>query len=128
MANLAFKQKWFYPVHGASDVVAADFDQEGDEDLAIIAHFPDFEQKNDENFVYFRNDGNFKLTPMKFSKPLNGRLLTLAKMDVDKDGDIDLLVGNYLDFLTNPSNDLVEQWGKEKNNWWILENTTKKKK
>jgi len=127
-ANLAFKQKWFYPVHGASDVVAADFDQDGDEDLAIIAHFPDFEQKNDENFVYFRNDGNFKLTPMKFSKPLNGGLLTLAKMDVDKDGDIDLLVGNYLDFLTNPSNDLVEQWGEEKNNWWILENTTKKKK
>lgn len=119
-----FEQRWFYPMHGASAVTAADFDLDGDLDVAALAHFPDFRQKNTENFLFFQNDGAGHFKPMCLPTPLNGRLLALEKLDVDGDGDEDLLIGSYLDQLTKPGIDTYAQWQKEARDCWLLENQT----
>ena len=38
-----FKEAWFYPMEGAYDARAADFDGDGDLDITAIAYFPDFQ-------------------------------------------------------------------------------------
>ena len=54
----SFTEKYFYPINGASKVVSEDFDKDGDLDFAVISIFP--EEKNQEGFLYFQNQGNFK--------------------------------------------------------------------
>lgn len=121
-----FKQVWFYPMYGASKVIASDFDKDGQIDLAVIAHFPDFTRDNVENFMFFKgNKSAYSFTPMQFPKPLNGRLLTMDKMDIDGDGDEDLLIGNFIDMLTNAGH-WYEKWTKQPKDGWILENRTQK--
>ena len=120
-----FKQVYFYPMYGASKVLAADFDKDGSIDLAVIAHFPNFSHENVENFMLFKGDKNkYYFKPLQFSKPLNGRLLTMDKMDIDGDGDEDLLIGNFIDMLTE-AGDWYKKWIKEPQSWWILENKTR---
>ncbi len=121
-----FKLAWFYPVYGVSNVVIADFDSDGKKDMAVISHFPDFKNKNFENFLFFKNMGKTSFKPFIFPKPINGRLLTIEKMDVDSDGDLDILVGNYLDNLTDPGGSIYHNWSKEKRDMWILENNSPK--
>lgn len=119
-----FEQQWFYPIYGASEVVSNDFDNDGDEDLVVISHFPHFQKNPDENLVYFKNEGNGKLTPFTLPKPLNGRLLALSEMDVDADGDSDLLIGNHIDFLGETNGEIIKKWQSSPTDWWILENKT----
>lgn len=123
--NGQFSERWFYPMHGASGVAAADFDLDGDLDLVAIAHFPDFKQKAPENLLYFENKGAGQLVPHSLPNPLNGRLLTLETADIDQDGDIDLFIGNYLDQLTPSGADRYAQWKAEGRDGWWLENTTR---
>lgn len=54
-----FEEKWFYPMHGATKAMAADFDQDGDLDVSAIAFFPNFTNAYEEGFIYFENTGNF---------------------------------------------------------------------
>jgi FG-GAP-like repeat len=117
-----FKQVSFYPIYGASKVITSDFDKDGNLDLAVIAHFPDFTNKNPENFVFFKGDKSYySFKPFQFPKPINGRLLTMDKMDMDGDGDEDLLIGNFIDLLTD-AGDWYKNWTKQPYDWWVLEN------
>jgi FG-GAP-like repeat len=121
-----FTQNWFYPMYGASNLVIDDFDQDGKMDFAAISHFPDFKIVNYEDFIYFRNQGKNSFKPYKFKNPLNGRLLTMDKMDVDHDGDQDIIIGNYTDLLTDPGVKNYLKWHAEKSQAWVLTNNFKK--
>jgi hypothetical protein len=59
-----FEQAYFYPVNGCTKAIAADFDNDGDMDLASIAFFADFKNKPEEKFLYFEQDGPFHFCPM----------------------------------------------------------------
>jgi len=50
--NWNFKESWFYPLNGAFKCVAADFDGDGDLDIAAISFFPDYDKSPEESFVY----------------------------------------------------------------------------
>ena len=121
-----FKQNWFYPMYGASNLVIDDFDQDGKIDYAAISHFPDYGKTNYEDFIYFKNQGNNAFKPYKFKNPLTGRLLTMDKMDVDHDGDQDIIIGNYSDLLTDPGVKNYMKWHAEKSQAWVLTNNFKK--
>jgi hypothetical protein len=90
--DLTFEHAYFYPMYGAFGGQAADFDNDGDIDIAAISFFPDFGSEQRESFALLLNDG------MEFSAyssdALNtGRWITMTAGDVDGDDDIDVVLG-----------------------------------
>ena len=119
-----FEETYFYPMDGASKVETADFDLDGDFDLAVISFFPDFTKPELESFVFLENQGNGKFEPKSFPDAAGGSWLVMERGDIDKDGDEDLLLGSFTLRVT-PTPDTIQELFKA-NNWkvLILENTT----
>lgn len=92
-----FAQKWFYPINGATRVLAEDFDLDGDMDFAVSSFFPDFDNCPEEGFVYLenKNSANYSFEPQVTQKAKDGNWLVMDKGDFDKDGDIDLILGSF---------------------------------
>jgi hypothetical protein len=106
-----FQESLFYPMHGTSMAKAADFDNDGDLDIAAISFFPDFQKHPEQGFIYLENDrGTFKAytTPLAAAS----RWLTMEIADFDDDGDVDLILGS-LTFPNGVPVDLFQSW-KEK--------------
>lgn len=90
-----FKQEYFFPIDGCYKAMARDFDNDGDLDLATISFFADYAHQPEEGFVYLRNNGNLKFEPFTIPETRLGRWLTMDAGDVDGDGKIDLVLGNF---------------------------------
>ncbi|MDX2071488.1 MAG: VCBS repeat-containing protein [Haliscomenobacter sp.] len=88
-----FVEKKFLPMHGAGKVLAEDFDQDGNLDLACTSYFPDYAQKPLGGFVVFRNQGNLKFKAQAFPLGDKANWLLMDKGDVDQDGDCDIILG-----------------------------------
>ncbi|WP_266368180.1 FG-GAP repeat domain-containing protein [Tellurirhabdus rosea] len=119
-----FRPGWFYPLHGATQALARDFDGDGDVDVAAIAYFPDFGRKPGESFVFLENAGKLRFRPRTFSAADRGRWLTMAAADVDRDGDTDLLLGSFFMSVTPTPPDRIEQW-RRLPGAWLLENRSR---
>jgi len=90
-----FTQKYFYPLNGCYKAIARDFDKDGDLDLATISYFADFEHQPEEGFVYLENKGNYNFIANSASIIQEGRWLTMDAGDYNKDGYLDLILGNF---------------------------------
>jgi FG-GAP-like repeat len=103
-----FNESWFYPMHGASQALAHDFDQDGDLDIGAISFFPDFTKKLDRSFIYFENNGGVFEA---FTTPLasHGRWLLMETADLDGDSDEDILL-SALDFNNGVPGAIVDEW------------------
>ncbi|OMP81085.1 VCBS repeat-containing protein [[Flexibacter] sp. ATCC 35208] len=90
------KPDFFYHINGCTKVIAADFDQDGDIDLATIAFFADLKNNPSEKFVYLEQKKSLVFEPHSVTGLVNqGRWICMAAGDYDKDGDIDLVLGSY---------------------------------
>ncbi len=102
------KESFFFPINGCFKVVARDFDQDGDVDLAAISFFADLKNRPEEGFVYLENKGKLNFEASTFSQVLQGHWLTLDTDDLDGEGDLDIVLGNM---SVGPLNISI------KNNW-----------
>lgn len=116
-----FKEIFFYPLHGAYNAIAADFDEDGDLDIAAISFFPDFKNTPEEGFIYLENKGNWKMEAATFDGVEKGRWIVMDAGDLDEDGDLDLILGS-LAFEVIPKMGLVDKWVKNGLPYILLEN------
>lgn len=115
-----FKEMAFLPMHGASQVLARDFDRDGDVDMAAISFFPQFDHP-EEGFIYFENNGN-DFIPQTTSLAASGRWLVMESLDYDNDGDLDLILG-ALDFNNGVPLPLITSWKQKRTALLVLRNT-----
>jgi hypothetical protein len=90
-----FTQKFFFPINGCYKAIARDYDGDGDLDIATISFFADYARQPEESFVYLKNTGDFKFQPYSIQSAGIGRWLTMDAGDLDGDGKIDLILGNF---------------------------------
>lgn len=93
--NWNFKQSYFYPINGCTKAVAADFDGDGDLDIATIAFFADMQHKPAEEFIYFEQDKPMSFKPHAVPVSKYGRWMTMDVADINNDGKPDIILGNY---------------------------------
>ena len=91
--DLRFEEAYFYPFYGAFIARAADFDNDGDADIAAISYFPDFSAALRESFVYLENQGGLAFTASTSRELARGRWMTMDAGDLDGDGDVDVVLG-----------------------------------
>jgi len=118
-----FEESYFFPLNGAYKALPADFDNDGDMDIAAISWFPDY--RTSESFVYLENQGDGRFTPWSFPECNAGRWLTMDAGDLDGDGDEDIVLGSFVQGPTTiPIPEAISnRWTTRPQAILVLENT-----
>lgn len=90
-----FNQKYFFPMHGCYKALARDFDGDGDLDIAAISFFADYKNHPEESFIYLENKGGVSFEPNSIPGTNVGRWLTMDAGDINGDGKMDIVLGNF---------------------------------
>lgn len=93
--NLQFSPFVFIPYPSILHSELADFDLDGDIDIASTAFFSHNMKQRFPAFIYFENAG-IKFVPATFPQSNFGKWMTIEKADIDRDGDQDLFIGSFL--------------------------------
>lgn len=94
-----FEEAWFYHLDGAYGAEAHDFDGDGDIDLAAIAYFVPPAKRAFRSFVYLEQTAPLEFKSESFAKSKDQFYICMTKGDIDDDGDMDLLLGNFSGYL-----------------------------
>lgn len=95
--NDKYEKAWFYPVNGAYDAKARDFNNNGYLDIAVISFFGDYFNRPEEGFLLFQNNGNGELSFSPYHHPSasSGRWIAMDTADWTGNGSDDILLVNY---------------------------------
>ena len=119
-----FEQSYFYPVNGCTKAIAADFDGDGDLDIATSAFFADMKNNPAEGFIYFEQDKAMSFKPHAIPVSKYGRWFSMDVADVNHDGKPDILLGNFSHGMLIQQN-FKPTW-KDKLPFIVLQNNNKK--
>lgn len=124
-----FEEAYFYPMYGAFNAKARDFDQDGDLDIAAIAFFPDYSAEEPESFVFLENhaseNGRFpSFSPKSFPDAARGHWLILETGDLNQDGRTDIFLGAFAFSTTPVPTAYKKRWRDENIHALILWNET----
>ena len=125
--NNQFEEKYFYPMNGATRVVAKDFDQDGDVDFGLLSTFPDYENPKESPFVYLenKNAADFTFDDSSLEESNYARWLLMDAGDVDGDGDEDIILSSFSYAFTPVPEEKTNFWREKGIDLLILENKTK---
>ncbi|RYG02647.1 MAG: VCBS repeat-containing protein, partial [Chitinophagaceae bacterium] len=101
-----FTEKYFYPMNGCTKAIVKDFDMDGKPEIAAIAFFADLRENDPRTFLYFREESVMNFKPVEIPIAEHGRWICMDANDIDGDGDIDIVLGNYSKGFIN-QNDAV---------------------
>ena len=125
--DLRFEEAYFYPMYGAFIARAADFDADGDLDIAAISFYPDFTDPRRESFAYLENQGSqgrLEFLPSTSEEFNDGRWMTMDIGDVDGDADVDVVLGgSYLEIGLFGNPELYDELVESGESVLILKNT-----
>ena len=107
---------------GARRIVSADWDRDGDLDLAAIGYSNQPEALANESLVFLLNDGAMNFSAHTIEAAADAHWSDLAAGDLDKDGDTDLVL-----VASHPGNDrvpvdILKRWMEKKTGMLILRN------
>ncbi|NND31213.1 MAG: VCBS repeat-containing protein [Saprospiraceae bacterium] len=106
--SIKYEESAFIQLNGAFKAMAADYDLDGDLDIAALSHFPDKDKTPEEGLIYFENQGDLTFEAHALPAVPNSRWLVMDAADYDKDGDTDILIGSSSTMssegLTKPAN------------------------
>lgn len=118
-----FKETFFYPMYGCTRVAAADYDQDGDIDLALTAFFADYLRNPEEGFVLLENDGSGRKFASQTSAAAgDGRWLIMEPGDYDGDGDVDIVLGSFMMPPPKEARGVMERWSQAGVDILLIEN------
>ena len=122
-----FEEAYFYPMNGCTRVIAKDFDQDGDFDMALLSTFPDYKNHAEEAFVYLQNTNakDFEFQNQVLTDPNEGRWFLMDSGDIDQDGDEDLILSSLTYAYSPIPDELKKRWNSENTDILILENLLK---
>ncbi|RYE37288.1 MAG: VCBS repeat-containing protein [Sphingobacteriaceae bacterium] len=93
--NFQFKKSYFYPIDGCTKAMAADFDNDGDLDVATIAFFSDFKNNPSKGFIYFEQEQPLHFIPHTVPVNQYGRWICMDVNDWNHDNKPDIVLGNF---------------------------------
>jgi hypothetical protein len=122
-----FEEVYFYPIYGAGRAAIEDFDHDGDDDIMVVANFGDMENNPERGVVYLENHGRYAYRPYSFSMAACNEWNTMGVVDIDHDGDQDVLVGsmNLKNVMTMAEQSISDNSEADKTSILLLRNTTK---
>jgi hypothetical protein len=120
--DLSLKELHFLPLPGAYGAEAADFDLDGDMDLAAISFFPDFTQTPWAGAVLFTQTAPGQFECRRLQEQSRGRWIVMDAGDLDGDGDTDLALGSMA-FEVVPAHPVLDQWVSEGISFMVWRNT-----
>jgi len=123
-----FREAWFFPLNGAYKAMAADFNHDGNLDIAAISFYPDYASSPEESFVYLQNKGGLDFEAYSFAECRDGRWLTMDADDLDGDGYPDIVLGSFIRGSNKVPSAFSDRWEKIGPSFLILRNTAGRKK
>lgn len=121
-----FEEKYFYPIYGAGKSMTHDFDLDGDLDIMVTSNFADMDKNPERGIVYLENNGDYDFNAYSFEAAAQNQWNTIDMVDIDSDGDQDILIGamNLSNILKVQDNTVQGEVDLSKTSLLLLKNET----